>query len=281
MEQQGNSAERSANEWRWAVWLITASVTMFLLLNVISAIFQVNDEARCKKVPFSHELRIGVGDRMCVLLAPLPQAAAQPAADTVWKLQIDGTIVATSRAFRDGATNQTYLNFKLPKDDDAESETAIAQRRIWSGQAPDMITGLIDKQVTISGAGREIVLPNAQLRVFFPSMIVIGLLTLFLFVAGTVFACRSSGVIRDPANGTYSLARTQMMFWFVLVTVCFVLIYMSTGQMRGVLTPSTLALVGILFGHQHVCRLGCARGRSCCSSARLVLRPVAKQQREQ
>ena len=250
---------RSAKEWRWAVWLLCGSIAMFVLLNAVSAWFQIRDESGCKHMRFDHAFRIGVGDRVCIALGAVPQpvsasspgtavvaqATSDPAKSGVWTLKMDGTIVATSREFTDADPSQAFVNFKLNKDDDAASEDAIAQRRIWGGQAPNLVTGLIERRVTIESDGRAVALPNAKLRVFFPSLIVIGGLLLVMFVAGTVFACRSSGVIRDPANGTYSLARTQMMFWFVLVTFCFVFIYMSTGQMRGVLTPSTLALVGI------------------------------------
>lgn len=60
----------------------------------------------------------------------------------------------------------------------------------------------------------------------------------------------NSSIIRDPCPGleveqmTYSLGRTQMAFWFFIVTVSFVLIWMITGDLDS-LTDSALGLIGI------------------------------------
>lgn len=70
-------------------------------------------------------------------------------------------------------------------------------------------------------------------------------LVLFLWLA------RSSDLLRDsgppPPAGqrrTYSLARTQMAFWFFLVVACYVLIWLILDD-RDSITPTVLGLVGI------------------------------------
>jgi hypothetical protein len=71
--------------------------------------------------------------------------------------------------------------------------------------------------------------------------------TLALFI----WLARDSTIIRDPgppppgnAVRAYSLARTQMAFWFFLVISSFLLIWIITGQLDTI-TDSALALIGI------------------------------------
>ncbi len=68
-------------------------------------------------------------------------------------------------------------------------------------------------------------------------------LSLFLWLA------KASSIIRDPSKlplrqRTYSLGRTQMAFWFFIVTVSYVFIWMITSDLES-LTESALGLIGI------------------------------------
>ena len=67
------------------------------------------------------------------------------------------------------------------------------------------------------------------------------------------YAAIKSGLLRDPgpppendssALRPYSLARTQMAFWFILIVVAFVYIWLVTGSWESV-TGSVLGLMGI------------------------------------
>lgn len=49
---------------------------------------------------------------------------------------------------------------------------------------------------------------------------------------------------KKPNRKPYSLARTQMAFWFFIVTISYVFIWMVTSDLSN-LTPSVLALIGI------------------------------------
>jgi hypothetical protein len=79
------------------------------------------------------------------------------------------------------------------------------------------------------------------------------LLWLALLLCVVVFSirfARRSDMLRDaPAvdgvRQTYSLARVQMAWWFVLVVNGFVFIWLITGDYRDTITPSILGLMGI------------------------------------
>lgn len=49
-------------------------------------------------------------------------------------------------------------------------------------------------------------------------------------------------------NGTYSLARVQMAFWFLLILAGFLFIWITTAHFEGLLTTSSIALLGISAG---------------------------------
>jgi hypothetical protein len=97
-------------------------------------------------------------------------------------------------------------------------------------------------------------LPQANMHITFDKIYIDGWSWLWLFfLAGVVVACvlyaRNSDMLRDGPRindklQTYSLARVQMAWWFVLVVVAYVLIWMVTGD-RDTIPASLLALMGI------------------------------------
>lgn len=72
----------------------------------------------------------------------------------------------------------------------------------------------------------------------------------FVFVAvAFFFLAKKSGIMKDaselkPVDRPYSLARTQMAFWFFLVVISYVFLWLVTNNF-GTLSDSTLGLVGI------------------------------------
>jgi hypothetical protein len=78
--------------------------------------------------------------------------------------------------------------------------------------------------------------------------IFLALFTLFLILF--LWLAKASSIIRDPGSElpcrqrTYSLGRTQMAFWFFVVSVSFFLIWVITSD-RESLTESALELIGI------------------------------------
>lgn len=98
-------------------------------------------------------------------------------------------------------------------------------------------------------------LPHANMHITFDKIYIDGWAWLwFFFLAAVVVVCvlyaRNSDMLRDgprPAKDrpqTYSLARVQMAWWFILVLLAYVLIWMVTGD-RDTIPASLLGLLGI------------------------------------
>lgn len=70
-----------------------------------------------------------------------------------------------------------------------------------------------------------------------------------LLVVLAVFAylTKKKGLLRDVANGPYSLGRCQMAWWFFLIIVSYVLIWLISGD-RDTIAASLLGLMGISAG---------------------------------
>lgn len=80
---------------------------------------------------------------------------------------------------------------------------------------------------------------------------VVGVIVGILGLIGTLVAlARTTDIIRDASKNDkkpYSLARTQLAFWTVLVVSAYVFIWATTGEVPS-LEGSTLALLGISMG---------------------------------
>jgi hypothetical protein len=97
-------------------------------------------------------------------------------------------------------------------------------------------------------------LPQANMHITFDKIYLDGWSWLWVFfllgvVVAAVQYARKSDMLRDSPriNGklqTYSLARVQMAWWFILILVAYVLIWMVTGD-RDTIPVSLLGLMGI------------------------------------
>jgi hypothetical protein len=97
-------------------------------------------------------------------------------------------------------------------------------------------------------------LATSNMKIIFDKLYLEGLMWLwvvliFAIVVATVLYARNSDMLRDgPKVGTvrqtYSLARVQMAWWFVLIVVAYVIIWVVTGD-RDTITTSLLGLMGI------------------------------------
>jgi hypothetical protein len=97
-------------------------------------------------------------------------------------------------------------------------------------------------------------LPTSNMKIIFDKLYLVGLMWLWpllvvAIVIVTILYARNSDMLRDgPKVGdvrqTYSLARVQMAWWFVLIVVAFVLIWVVTGD-RDTIPASALGLMGI------------------------------------
>jgi hypothetical protein len=97
-------------------------------------------------------------------------------------------------------------------------------------------------------------LATSNMKIVFDKIYLVGLMWLWVLlivaiVIATVLYARNSDMLRDgPKVGqvrqTYSLARVQMAWWFVLIVVAYVIIWIVTGD-RDTITVSLLGLMGI------------------------------------
>ncbi|RMI12721.1 MAG: hypothetical protein D6681_06440 [Calditrichaeota bacterium] len=82
---------------------------------------------------------------------------------------------------------------------------------------------------------------------FFSLALILGLLAGIGLLATRTELLRDAGPKPPDGRRTYSLARTQMAFWFFLVISSYLLIWLATGDL-GSITDSILALIGISAG---------------------------------
>jgi hypothetical protein len=128
---------------------------------------------------------------------------------------------------------------------------------IWAPLLYDPIFERRDEIAISVGLNGEAALPRlatSNMKIIFDKLYLVGLMWLWVvlilaILAATVVYARNSDMLRDgPKMGnlrqTYSLARVQMAWWFVLIVVAYVLIWVVTGD-RDTITASLLGLMGI------------------------------------
>ena len=82
-------------------------------------------------------------------------------------------------------------------------------------------------------------------RIFHPRLIWIGAALAFSFTVWLCLLAYFTNIIKVPGTSKYSLSRTQLLFWFTIVTMGYLAIYFLTGRTEGLLSVRTLALLGI------------------------------------
>jgi hypothetical protein len=141
------------------------------------------------------------------------------------------------------------MTFPLDRND--------ANKEIWAPLLYDPIFHRREEMAIGAGMHGEKPLPRlltSNMNIIFDKIYLEGLMWLWVvlviaIVVFTILYARNSDMLRDgPQVGTqrqtYSLARVQMAWWFVLVVVAFVLIWIVTGD-RDTISASLLGLMGI------------------------------------
>ena len=211
----------------------------------------------------------GLGDEIVVTVQPfqpiLDKAnCVQPASPGCIKqdiiLFLDGRPLTCVNAERSNPNDST-MRFRLRRTDELKPTCNTDNKNSWDALlgSPDAFIMPVSLGVGLEKNGfpdavwrddkdREakfdlVVIRRAWFWVCAGALIVI--VVLFIWLA------RESTIIRDPgppppgnAVRAYSLARTQMAFWFFLVISSFLLIWIVTGQLDTI-TDSALALIGI------------------------------------
>lgn len=130
-------------------------------------------------------------------------------------------------------------------------------RDVWAPLLYDPIFKRREDMAISAGLRGEEALPRlitSNMTIVFDKLYLVGLMWLWVWlvvaiVIATILYARNSDMLRDgPQVGgvrqTYSLARVQMAWWFVLIVVSFVIIWVVTGD-RDTIPVSALGLMGI------------------------------------
>jgi hypothetical protein len=148
-------------------------------------------------------------------------------------------------------TKQNWLAFDLERTEESDQAWRSLLGSPWfAHRQVGVSVGLPDKQALPQSAPDY--RPMIYLRLYYPRWVVICSLALILLVFLFVRRARKGGFIHDsnppnPPEGAlkpYSLALTQVAWWFFLVIGSFVFIYLVTGDYNTV-TSQALILMGI------------------------------------
>jgi hypothetical protein len=198
----------------------------------------------------------GLGDRLRVTVAGLPQALASKLDPRKLALYLDGRemkgitaspvgITASPANTRDGV-----LELKLERTDASRDAWAALLGSPNASRRPTPVSiGLSNQGPVPSPDGAT---PTFNLIVFRPMWLIATTIGLLLAIAGFWILAVRSDLIRDSvpsappagARHPYSLARVQMAFWFFLVLGGLLLIFLITGDWN-VLNDQALILIGI------------------------------------
>ena len=92
-------------------------------------------------------------------------------------------------------------------------------------------------EFTISG--------TIRLKVYDSTSFMLGAALFVMFSGSIIWVSAWTGALHEPSDGSWSLSRTQMCLWFVLVTSAFVVIWLTTGAWENLINANVLALLGI------------------------------------
>jgi len=168
-----------------------------------------------------------------------------------WTATFNGVPVTVKRVFP-GAAN-TYRLIVLPPPPSASGQAgldayamgALAPARFETNRVQ---VGLTYKDATLTAVADQNLI---WLRLIDPWHGWLFLVGALLLLAGLIYTAAKTGVLRDsdpslsPMQRPFSLARTQLAFWFVLVVMGYGLLYLLTGQICGVFNATALVLIGV------------------------------------
>jgi hypothetical protein len=166
---------------------------------------------------------------------------ATPARDAV---DIEGTLADP------GAW--TRLEFRLEPAANAGTDDGRAWRKLLAGNSGfgsrAVALGLGDPGAAAPRTGTLV--EGARLAVFRPAVVLVAGIGLLAIVVGLAMQFWKTGMLRDgtPAGDVlppFSLARVQAAWWMVLTIGGFIFVFLATRQYAGVVTGSTLGLIGI------------------------------------
>ena len=172
------------------------------------------------------------------------EAASQQKAITLFVNGIDTGVVAQKSDAMLGT-----MTFPLDRNQN--------NKALWAPLLYDPVFQRREDMTISVGLQGETALPRlatSNMKIIFDKIYLEGLMWLWVvlivaIVIATILYARNSDMLRDGpgvdgVRQTYSLARVQMAWWFVLIVVAFVLIWVVTGD-RDTISVSLLGLMGI------------------------------------
>lgn len=202
----------------------------------------ISDGARLYRLDQTLELQVN-GALAGAVLAEWEQ----PLATRNLKLYLDGVEMKGLKASVLTRDKTVKLSFTLSRDpNDDENRTAwnalLAKQAHYTMQLP--VSLAIGRKPPVGATAPDVL----RFEIANPSRISLvtwGAVGLFLVLFSLlVFSKPLSRMVRDAGTDYFSLGKTQMAFWGLLVFVAVVAIYLITGSLERV-PPQTLTLLGI------------------------------------
>lgn len=189
-----------------------------------------------------HEGRLCMGDYICVNVHNLAQLLAAHSGDTnAIVLYMDGMPMSGLQAtFSDSCDTAVYFHMKRSTGTDPW-DVFYCSPMTWVKR---------NMQVSV-GYNGECMLPSASRMDFviiregyFFIALVLALLLIALFVYAAKKGMLKNDCVLPLAQKAYSLSRTQLAVWTMIIAVSYIMIALVTGELVP-LTTSTLILLGI------------------------------------
>lgn len=195
--------------------------------------------------------RAGLDDRLFLSVSMPPDQAANDLARKIrdWRLSINGIAIDDSQLSWEAAQDTTIVvSVKLRRSTSSKAawNELLAQKVLDHAVA-----------ITITDANKKPFPSSAffnlqVIRLSWYRWVVLGVLAVLVIVLCSndrlKQMLREDGPRKDPTRpAAYSLARVQMFYWFALTIVCYVVIWIITGD-RDTINNDVLTLMGISAG---------------------------------
>jgi hypothetical protein len=207
---------------------------------------------------FQADPTVGLDDTLYLLVdfgTPQPATSDQSRPDIEdWRISINGVEIEDGKLHwsqYDQGKTAAILSVQLSRSDTSEGAwNQLFAQKIGNRLVP----------VTIVDDSKKPILSFAHFHLHVISLhwyswillgILVGLLVILVTNDRLKAMLRDSGAVKrndgNPPKAAYSLARVQMFYWFAIVIVCYVVLWIITGD-RDTVNNDVLALIGISSG---------------------------------
>ena len=230
--------------WGWPALTVVLVVSFFglLLSACLTHAGEQNDQVKLVRAA-SAAPTISPGETLSIdptAVVPRSKRCPYPAE---WQLRLDDELVANGRLSKSGTSVLFNLGARGP-----EQTEALA--RLWSpSRSTSIAAGRVIATLVISADApdscpRILRSGLVNLRLYHPYLLLWGALQFLVFALAIAVLAVRTAMLRD-AGGRWSLSRTQLCLWFVLITGGYVFVWLMTWRWSGVVNADALALLGI------------------------------------